>query len=146
MEININKYQKDPKNNTRREIIITYFDTDTEIPTAIQVYDKDKHTFVSKSFKSLGIDNQDDIKENKSLRTEYALNVKNKQTDEFLYQIECYETYQEALEEILKSPLEDPNDEYYIQEIHYNEHEEETDAIPIYYHEIQEDLKDIRKD
>ena len=67
MEININKYQKDPKNNARREIIITYFDTDNEIPTAIQVYDKNKHTFISKSFKSLGIDNQNDIKENKSV-------------------------------------------------------------------------------
>lgn len=64
------------------------------------------------------VDKYEVIEEAKS--NEYALNVKNKTTDEFMYQVDCYPTYEDAKAEADKLNLND-NETYYIVAIDYGE-------------------------
>ncbi len=64
------------------------------------------------------VDKYEVIEEAKS--NEYALNVKNKTTDEFMYQVDCYPTYEVAKAEADKLNLND-NETYYIVAIDYGE-------------------------
>lgn len=68
-------------------------------------------------------------KETQNTHEEYALNVRRISNGDFLYQIDCYQTYEEAAE-AEKEPLDNPDKEYY--DIVYIEYDENGNEIGSY--------------